>query len=204
MKLAGRPAATPKAKMPPMDVPHIISKCFDTINHDLLLLILRHYGIHSNELQWFESYLTNRKQSVRCHGQQSEPIDLNIGIPQGGVLGPDLFLIFINDIVQSVSNGICNVFADDVIIYTMDSTLSIVENQLQKCINDINNWYNDNYLQINASKTNIMLISTRKSKTRGELKITLNGNDLKQVQSVIYLGVEVDCYLSWDNQYFFL
>ena len=160
---------------------------------------LKKFGIIDKEIKWFKNYLSNRRQSVRCHGVQSEPINLDIGIPQGGVLGPDLFLIFINDIAQSVSKGTCNIFADDVIIYCTDPSLKEIEDNLQSCINSINNWYTENRLQINVSKTNIMLISSRKSRSRGELKVKLDGIELRQVNSVRYLGVEVDCNLLWEN-----
>ena len=83
-------------------------------------------------------------------------------------------------------------------MYISDSKLSNIQNNLQVCLNEINNWYNENCLKINITKTNVMLISTRHSKNKGKLEVKLNGEQLKQVNSVRYLGVEVDSNLTWN------
>lgn len=97
-------------------------------------------------------------------------------IPQGWVLGPDLFLIFINDTVQRVSGGSWDIFADDFIVYISGSNLAEIERRSQTSIDDINNWYYENRLKINVLKTNVMLISTRNSKQRGGIQVILDGN----------------------------
>ena len=86
---------------------------------------------------FFKSYLSGRKQAVSLNGNLSKPGQVSIGIPQGGVLGPILFLIFINDITESVNAGTCNIFADDVAIYTSGKNVEDAESQLQICINEI-------------------------------------------------------------------
>ena len=93
-----------------------ISKCFDSIDHILLLKKLQCYGIKDEQLKWFSSYLFERRQMVFCHGILSNSKTLSNGIPQGSVLGPILFLLFINDIAQSLKTCTCNMFADDVVI----------------------------------------------------------------------------------------
>ena len=176
-----------------------ISKCFDAISHELLLLKLQYFGVHGTELRWFESYLSGRKQAVSLNGKLSKPGQVSIVIPQGGVLGPVLFLLFINDITQSVNAGTCNIFADDVAIYTSCKTVEDAESQLQICINEIDRWYKNNRLKINADKTNVMVISSRAKGIHKELNVKLNDTKLKQVNSVRYLGVNIDCKLTWDE-----
>ena len=101
-----------------------IAKCFDTIDHDLLLKKLSLYGIKNVEFEWFKSYLHQRKQAVLCNGQLSSFVDISSGVPQGSVLGPFLFLLFINDISNFAANGcLINLFADDTIIYTSGDSI---------------------------------------------------------------------------------
>ena len=175
-----------------------ISKCFDTISHELLILKLQYYGVHDTELDWFKSYLSGRQQSVNLNGKLSNPRGVTVGIPQGGVLGPILFLIFINDIVQSVNAGTCNIFADDVAIYTNGNNIKEAELKLQVCVNEIGDWYKNNRLKINADKTNVMLITSRKHDSN-ELNVSLNGTSLRQVDTVRYLGLNIDSRLTWTD-----
>ena len=94
-----------------------IQKCFDIINHKIRLKKLTFYGIHDIELQWFTNYLHERQQSVFCNGVLSKPKKVDAGVPQGSILGPILFLLYVNDLSQFIPNGSCNMYADDVAIY---------------------------------------------------------------------------------------
>ena len=90
-----------------------LRKAFDTVNHEILLVKLEHYGIRGNMLNWFQSYLSNRKQYVSFNGHSTELLEINCGVPQASVLGPLLFLIYINDLpnISKVPNFF--LFADD-------------------------------------------------------------------------------------------
>ena len=118
-----------------------ISKCFDTINHSILLQKLSMYGIKHQELKWFSSYLDNRKQAVLCHNELSCFVDITCGVPQGSVLGPFLFLLFINDISQFTTDGcLTNLYADDSMIYASGDNILQVQQKLQQCVKNISSW----------------------------------------------------------------
>ena len=117
-----------------------IAKCFDTIDHDLLLKKLSLYGIKNIELEWFKSDLHQRQQAVLRNGKLSSNVDISSGVPHGSVLGPFLFLLFINDISNFAANGcLINLFADDTIIYTSGDSIDEVQSKLQTCLDNIFN-----------------------------------------------------------------
>ena len=115
-----------------------ISECFDTISHHILRQKLRMYGIKNTELEWFSSYLSNRKQAALCHNELSSSVDITTGVPQGSVLGPFLFLLFINDISNFTTDDcVTNLFADDAMIYASGDSVNEVNLKLQNCLNNI-------------------------------------------------------------------
>jgi len=162
-----------------------IQKCFDTINHTILLKKLAHYGIKNNELMWFTSYLTNRRQCVRMNNSTSGIKSVNIGVPQGSVLGPILFLVYINDISQNIHLAQCNIFADDVILYTTGKTLREVNDKLQLAVDEASIWYTQNKLMVNAKKSNTMLIHSR-NVTPGPLNLKIQDKEIEHSNSVKY------------------
>jgi hypothetical protein len=180
-----------------------IQKCFDTIDHDLLLAKLECYGIKDNELNWFHSYLSRRSQRVLSNGSLSKACDLQIGVPQGSILGPLLFLLYVNDIGNFVIDGYCNCFADDTIIYVSGKTVEEVTAKLQTCLEGVEEWYKGNRLKVNASKSNIMLVGSSQklnSADKSIFKIMYESENLQMITNVKYLGVKVDECLSWKPQ----
>ena len=126
-----------------------ISKCFDSINHIILLKKLEMYGIIGTELHWFSSYLNGRKQFVNFNNEISESCEIICGVPQGSVFGPILFLLSINDISNfAVESCVSDMYADDVIIYTSAMSTHELEFKLQSCIGSISYWYDMNKLCI--------------------------------------------------------
>ena len=180
-----------------------ITKCFDTINHSILMRKMIYYGFQNNDIKWFQSYLHNREQIVSCHNQLSGKCKLDIGVPQGSVLGPLLFLIYVNDINRHVHLGTCNLYADDTLIYCTGNSIVELNNTMQKCVDDIQEWYEQNKLVINRSKSNVMLVTTRQMlyhMVDKELNVLIGNQKLPQSTSMTYLGVEIDNTLAWDAQ----
>jgi hypothetical protein len=176
-----------------------IQKCFDTINHDILFQKLNHYGISKSPLSWFRSYLTNRKQLVRCHNTLSSVKDINIGVPQGTVLGPILFLIYINDLPQNINLAKCNIYADDTAIYSASNSISDLNLNLQVCLDDAVKWYNYNRLSINSSKSMSMLFTTKNNNDGNALHFKIGNDTLPQVDKTDYLGLRIDQNLLYDQ-----
>ena len=180
-----------------------IFKCLDSINHILLLKKLEMYGIIGTELDWFSSYLNGRKQFVKFNNETSESCEITCGVPQGSVLGPILFLLFINDISNFAVEGcVLNMYADDVIIYTSAMSTHELECKLQSCIDSISNWYDMNNLCINKKKSSVMIIGSRfqlRSLNLDDFAISVNADKLQLVEKAKYLGLWVRNDLSWDD-----
>ena len=176
-----------------------IRKCFDTINHKLLLFKLEKYGIRGNELKWFASYLSDRTQVVVNNGSISNKSSLNIGVPQGTILGPILFLMFVNDLSNVVSKCSVNVFADDVVIYTSDTDKDTLQYNLQKEMNAVFHWYDVNKLCLSVEKCSTMVINHNINKVIEDFKIYHGKDTLELVTSMKYLGVVIDNKLKWSQ-----
>ena len=130
-------------------------KALNSIDHDILLSKLEAYGIISRELMLLTNYLKGRRSSVVINGVQSEYRQITRGAPQGSVLGPLLFIIFVNDLPNSVSQSIVDIYADDTTLSTsaVVSDLPAIQQRLQDDINKIADWTSDKKMVLNASKT---------------------------------------------------
>ena len=122
-----------------------------------------------------------------------------VGVPQGSILGPFLFLLYVNDLPQNVQNQNCNIFADDTIIYSVGSNAEDISSKLQGTLDTIMPWNVSNRLSINANKSAVMLIG-KPSQIQDDVDIKINGIRIEQVQSMKYLGIYIDKILSWDVQ----
>ena len=177
-----------------------ISKCFDTIDHDILYKKLQYYGVVDNEYAFFKSYLSERTQIVSYNKVSSSVAKLQLGVPQGSVLGPLLFLLYVNDVNQHIYLGKANIYADDTLIYYAGSTIEDVEYVLQKCLDHAIKWYEGNRLVINPIKCVSLLVSNiHKKPPANSLNVTLNDDKVTQVNSTKYLGVQIHEFLSWDQ-----
>ena len=146
-------------KKPTLSVFLDLSKAFDTIDHGILLCKLEYYGIRGLALDWFKSYLYNRKQYVSYNGVQSESLSINCGVPQGTVLGPLLFIIYTNDLPDCISQATTILFADDTTIYESASDLNYLYSSMNQNLIHLTDWFRGNKLSLNITKTNYMLFS---------------------------------------------
>ena len=137
-----------------------LSKAFDLIDHSILKFKLAHVGILDYALHWFDNYLTGRTQTVCVHGTSSEPMDLNFEVPQGSVLGPLLFLIFINDLPNCVKQSKVVLYADDTALFFVNKDVMTIERVLEEELNSLNNWFHENGVIVNCSKTNATVFGT--------------------------------------------
>ena len=173
-------------------------KAFDTVEHNILLQKLYHYGIRGNALQWFNSYLSNRHQYVNYNNTSSDMKLITCGVPQGSILGPLLFLLYINDIA-SVSSILFSIsFADDTTLFYSSKNLhklsDIVNNELSKMIE----WLNANRLSLNIDKTNFMIFKP-KGKKESCPTIHINGSSIQEVGDAKFLGIIIDNKLNWNE-----
>ena len=171
-----------------------ISKAFDTVCHDILLKKLSHYGLRGSIYNWFKSYLQDRKQYVLINGSSSTIQHVRHGVPQGSVLGPLLFLIYLNDLPNCLTFSNLRLFADDANSFTCHKNLQILKTQAEQDLANIANWMTLNKLTINIQKTNFTIFSPFIKKPEFNLfdEINLRNYQFKRVNSVSYLGVIID------------
>ena len=180
-----------------------LSKAFDVIRHDILLSKLNYYGIRGIANQWFRNYLSEREQYVEIDGYKSSHSQMNCGVPQGSILGPLLYLIYVNDINLSCNGSIVS-FADDTTIYVSDSNIDSLYNNANTLINSLFNWFCANRLSLNANKTKYIVI--RPPSLRGDLAhkhIYIHNTQLHRIgnncneKSAKFLGILIDENLTW-------
>jgi hypothetical protein len=169
------------------------SKAFDKVPHQRLLLKLQYYGIRGQTLRWIQSYLTDRTQQVVVEGKTSPVGKVTSGVPQGSVLGPTLFLVYINDLGKNIKSTV-RLFADDTILYRKiqnhnDATL------LQKDLKELEKWESDWQMLFNADKCFVLPVTRKHNPI--ETTYSLHNQNLEEVTSSKYLGVELTKSLNW-------
>jgi hypothetical protein len=177
------------------------SKAFDLVNHNILLHKLQLYLNNSSSLAFFQSFLNNRKQKVFVHGSYSSEGSVKYGVPQGSVLGPILFCIYINDLPLQIQNTSveCHMLADDTTIQTQDTNTTVIQKALQSALCDIESWCTSNHMVLNPKKSKSMLITTRQKHQLSPLSLNLSTSSghIDQVSHHRHLGVIIDDKLTW-------
>ena len=177
-----------------------LSKAFDCVNHDILLEKLHKYGIRGIAHAWFSSYLQNRSQYVVFDNVNSDKLNIVCGVPQGSILGPLLFLIYINDLENVSQKVIPVMYADDTNLFMSGTNVSdmslIVNDELTK----IMKWMKINKLSVNIEKTNYMIFRKKRKQLPNNIpRLCMDGTSIKKIDTVRFLGVKLDENLSWIN-----
>ena len=177
-----------------------LSKAFDTVDHNVIKLKLKSLGIKESSVSWFVSYLSNRSQFTSVDGASSDVEHVDSGVPQGSILGPLLFICYINDLPNFAGDLDTFLYADDTALLAKGTDETIIQNTLQNNFNNILNWLAVNKLSLNANKTKVMLFCSNHHRLKNhKLHITIGDTTLEQVDNLKYLGVYLDTHLSFDN-----
>lgn len=176
-----------------------LTKAFDTVDHKILLDKLEHYGIRGHALKLLKSYLSNRKQFTFTNGTKSDTSSIEYGVPQGSVLGPLLFIIYVNDIQYATKENL-RLFADDSNMFISDFDPISLKNRTIKALHELIKWFKANKLVINMSKTNYNLFSAMNKNIPPVLNsLKIENTQIKRSKTAKYLGVILDEQLIWDG-----
>ena len=181
-----------------------LRKAFDTLSHSLIMSRLPEYGIIGVEREWFTNYLFGRQQCVSLNGERSSFNPVNCGVPQGSILGPQLFIMHFNGIKTSLKH--CNflMYADDTVIYYTHKIMEQIEEKLQVDFTNITSWLEDNQIVINLKKgkTETMLFGTEKrlsNLNNQQINLEYNGSKVYFTSCYRYLGIHSSPSLNMNN-----
>ena len=185
-----------------------LSSAFDTIDHDILIHRLESLGFRGSALAWFVSYLTGRTQAVNINGSTSTQVPLLSGVPQGSVLGPVLFSIYASPIADIArQHGVMiHMYADDTQLYlpfnpSVDNAEDVARTKLECCISDIRMWMTSMKLKLNETKTELLIISSKKKQSKIHRSTIMVGNScIQSSPSVRNLGTTFDSTMTMETQ----
>ncbi len=184
-------------------------KAFDMVNHDILIKKLSCYRFSDESVRWFTSYLKQRKQVTSVNGTKSNDKFITCGVPQGSILGPTLFLLFINDLPAALSGSVSgtDLYADDTTIYDVQSDANEVEHNLQTALHKLKQWCDTNGMLLNTSKTKVMLITTRQRRAilaDNAINLAYNDINLEVTTGDKILGLKINENLMWNDHFNFV
>ena len=174
-----------------------LKKAFDTVDHDILYKKLHFYGLRGVAQEWIQSYLENRKQFVSFNNCHSEMLNVSCGVPQGSILGPKLFILYINDICKVSQVFKYILFADDTNLLCCDKDLNKLIRMINGGLEQLQTWFSVNRLSLNISKTNYVIFGNRR--ITADICVRINKEKINRVNSTTFLGVVIDCKLNWKS-----
>ena len=169
-----------------------LQKAFDNVNHDILLSKLNHYGIRGVAFNWFKSYLRDRTQYATINNERSKIQTIKYGVPQGSILGPLLFLIYINDLSRSIINSKIHHFADDTNLLYVSSSLKDINKKINFDLSNLVQWLRANKIALNVNKTDIAIFRSPRKQITKKMNFPLSGQKIRQKTCTKYLGVLLD------------
>ena len=177
-----------------------LSKAFDTADHQILLKKLEYYGIAGNNLRWFENYLKDRQQFISFEHNSSKKATITCGIPQVSILGPLLFLLYVNDLhhASKILNPV--MFADDTNLFFSHSDINLLFEKMNKELTNVSDWFNANKLSLNVKKAKYSFFhkSSKTDNIRRRLpNLNINELTVECESSIKFLGVWIDKNLTW-------
>ena len=180
-----------------------LKKAFDTVNHKILLEKLFRYGVQGKVINWFRSYLIERKQFCKINGVHSKPLGVTCGIPQGSCLGPLLFIVYLNDFEECLQFSSASMYADDTHTTIASDDINELAQMMQEELQNIAEWMRVNKLTVNPNKTEFMFIGhpCRINKIETLAPLKLDDTEIKGVRKTKSLGVIVDKNLSWKEHF---
>ena len=177
-----------------------LKKAFDTVNHELLLSKLKSVGLDTSTVGWFESYLCNREQVVLVNNCFSDSRPISIGVPQRSILGPLLFLVYVNDFQHCIEHCKIILYADDTLVYVSGKTVNEIEAFLNEDLKSVADRLSSNLLTLNCEKSKFLLFgSKQRLKSFNSISVKVNNQLLGRVNSLNYLGVIFIEDLSWND-----
>ena len=179
-----------------------LEKAFDTVNHKNLLAKLEHYGVRSVANDWFRSYLSNRSQLVDLGNDASSSKNVTCGVPQGSILGPLLFLLYINDMRHALKFSVVHHFADDTNLLYSHKNQKILRKNINTDLELLFQWLCANRLSLNVKKTEFIIFRPARTSLKDRVTLTLNGCKIFESTKVKYLGIILDPRLTWKHHIF--
>ena len=177
-----------------------LKKAFDTVDHGLLLAKLGHYGVRDGALALLESYLAGRSQYVVYGGVESARGDVRCGVPQGSVLGPLFFLLYVNDMVRACGGLDLVLFADDTNIFAQDRDPGVLFERVNQGLEELGRWFRCNRLTLNLKKTEYVYFAGPRGRGVPPDGVKIGGEEVRRVEGARFLGVWVDGGLRWTGQ----